>query len=192
MKPFEESDRYEYDLRPSDVVLDCGGYEGRFADEINRRYGCTVHVLEPVKKFYDGIERRFGANHPNVFVHNVGIAADGPTKTIFKIKGDMTGAHADQGEEVEVRLVGVVHFIEYFAPDGVALLKLNVEGSEFEVVEKLVESGAIKGVKNLQVQWHDVVPAAAERYAALQPELAKTHHLTFDHGWVWQSWAINK
>jgi len=192
MENFREEMRYEYpSLNTDSVVVDCGGYEGRFADEIFRRYGCTVHVLEPVKRFHDEIVRRFG-EHPSIFAHNVGIAAEGPTTATFRIKGDMTGAHADQGEEVEVKLVGVVYFMEYFAPDGVDLFKLNVEGHEFEVIEKLIDSGVIAKVRNLQCQFHNVVPNAQARYDALQKKLAETHHLTFDHGWVWQNWERNQ
>ena len=32
--------RYEYDLKPEDYVIDIGSYQGEWANEIEKRYGC--------------------------------------------------------------------------------------------------------------------------------------------------------
>lgn len=189
MENFREELRYEYNLNPDSVVLDCGGYEGRFADEIFRRYGCTVHVLEPVKPFYDKIVERFHGN-PKIHVHNYGIGGENDSVK-FSIKGDMTGAYADNPETEEVKIVDVAEILAEFGPK-IDLLKLNVEGSEFSVLEAMVRWSMLGIVENIQVQWHDVVPDAKYRYDKLQERLARTHHLTFDHGWVWQNWLKNE
>lgn len=188
MKPFEESDRYEYPLTPESVVLDCGGYEGRFATGIHERYGCTAHVLEPVKRFYDQIVERF-KDAPKIHVHHFGIANTTGQRT-FHIKGDMTGLFASGGESERVEVKSPEEVFAALGIESVALLKLNIEGGEFSVIESMIGSGLIANVKNLQVQWHDVAPKAAERYTVLQLALAKTHHLTFDADWVWQNWSI--
>lgn len=39
--------RYEYDLKPDDVVIDLGAYRGEWANEIRARYGCQVLAVEP-------------------------------------------------------------------------------------------------------------------------------------------------
>lgn len=190
MTPFTEDLRYQYDLTPDSVVIDCGGYEGRFAAGIYDRYGCTVHVLEPVKHFHDGILLRFGEAHLKVHAHNFGIGAVNEAR-VFSIKGDMTGAYADNPETERVILRAADEVIEMFAEPEIALLKLNVEGEEFSTLEKLVDSPMLARVRNIQVQWHAVVPDYQARYDALQAKLARTHHLTFDHGWVWQNWQAN-
>jgi hypothetical protein len=38
----------EYDLNADSVCIDIGGYEGQWASDIFGRYGCTIHVFEPV------------------------------------------------------------------------------------------------------------------------------------------------
>lgn len=192
MENFTEDLRYQYDLTPESVVLDCGGYEGRFAAGIYDRYGCTVHVLEPVKHFYDGIVLRFGADHPKVRVHNIGIGSTCRTDR-FSIKGDMTGPYADNPETESVSIVGVDRLFSVLGLwlIGVDVMKLNIEGGEFETIEALMDGKMINNVRNIQVQWHSVVPDYQARYDALQAKLAQTHHLTFDHGWVWQNWARN-
>lgn len=186
MKPFHESDRYDYALTTDDIVLDCGGYEGKFAEEINRRYGCTVHVLEPIVHFYQRTVERLKDRH-NVHVHNCGIGGEsGPA--LFKIKGDMTGAWVGEGTEEWVNIRAVDELWKLLSLDEVGLVKLNIEGSEFPVVERMIETGLINKVRNLQVQFHAVVPDAEARFRALQDKLAQTHGLTFDAQWIWQNW----
>lgn len=186
MKPFTESARYEYDLTPDDIVLDCGGYEGTFAEGINRHYGSTVHVFEPIVHFYQRTVERLKDRH-NVHVHNCGIGGEsGPA--LFKIKGDMTGAWVGEGTEEWVNIRAVDELWKLLSLDGVGLMKLNIEGSEFPVIERMIETGLIEKVWNLQVQWHAVVPEYQARFEALQKKLAETHELTFDAQWVWQNW----
>jgi hypothetical protein len=40
--------RLEFDPSPDGVVLDVRGYEGQWASDIFARYGCRIHVFEPV------------------------------------------------------------------------------------------------------------------------------------------------
>lgn len=186
MKPFHESDRYNYPLTPDSVVLDCGGYEGTFADHISARYHCTVHVLEPVRRFFDKVVTRVGWRE-RVFVHPWGIG-ERCCEAKFSIKGDMTGEYADNPETETVILKDVPAIFEALGLDRVQLLKLNIEGGEFTAVEQLLATGLLDRIDNLQVQWHPVVNNYQARYDALQAALAKTHHLTFDAQWIWQNW----
>lgn len=189
MENFTESLRYEYsDLTPDSVVLDCGGFKGDFAAGIHERYGCTVHVLEPVKEFFERTARRFDDN-PRVRVYNWGIGADSGMAA-FSIKGDMTGKYADNPEMEDVHIKGVQEIFDYLKLGTVDLVKLNIEGGEWGVVPRLIWGGLINRVINLQIQWHDLVPDAKVRYEGIQSRLALTHALTFDHGWVWQSWKL--
>jgi hypothetical protein len=56
--------------------------------------------------------------------------------------------------------------------DRVNLLKINVEGAEYDILDKLIETGYIKNVDNIQVQFHNFVPNAEDRRQKIQTELA--------------------
>jgi FkbM family methyltransferase len=189
---FREEIRFDYPvtvLSPDAVVLDCGGYKGDFAHQIHSKYGCVVHVLEPVQQFFEQIARRFDGS-ARVHVYNWGIGAEsGPAE--FSIKGDMTGKYADNPETETVHIKGVQEVFDRLKLGEVGLMKLNVEGGEWEVIPALISSGLIKRIQNLQVQWHQVGGGSQERFDALQHALSETHSLSFDHGWVWQNW-VNK
>jgi FkbM family methyltransferase len=184
-EPFREEMRYEYDLTPESLVVDCGGYEGAFAEGICRRYGCSVRVYEPVPEWAERIQERLKP-WPKAKVFALGIGpCDG--SLIFRIKGDMTGEFVGEGQLVSAHLVQPATVI---CQDDVDLLKLNIEGGEFAVLETMLNQGLMALVNNLQVQWHDVAPAAELRRNAIIARLSETHELTFDHGWIWQNWRI--
>ena len=63
-----------YDLNKESIVIDAGGYQGWFAENIHNKYKCKVYIFEPVKIFYDEISKKFGGN-PDVKVFNFGLGA---------------------------------------------------------------------------------------------------------------------
>lgn len=189
-EPFREEIRYEYPLTPDSVVLDCGGYEGTFAEEISRRYDCHVHVLEPVSVFFDRAIERL-KNKPKVTVYLLGIG--GKTEAVqFHIKGNMTGAFTGEGEEERVMLMSPYLLLNRIGRETIDLLKLNIEGSEFDVLETILNEGLTKRFRNIQVQFHGGPPDAEARYDAIRTRLAETHELTFDYGWTWQNWRLKE
>jgi hypothetical protein len=83
----------------------------------------------------------------------------------------------------------VAKFVEMF-PE-VHLLKLNVEGEEYPVLERMLERGLLARVRDLQVQFHRTVPDCDLRYIGVRAGLERTHHLTYEYPWVWENWRRN-
>lgn len=189
MKPFTEEDRYLYDLTPDSLVIDAGAHKGDFTAEIVRRYDCRVIALEPVVRFYEKVALRF-FDAPKVSVVNAAIGAWSYPQHVF-IKGDSSGFFADSQECDIASTWAVKEHLSALPP--VDLLKLNVEGAEFEVLSHCLAYGGIDRLKNIQVQFHSVVPNAEALYDTISGGLLKTHHLTFDAGpWVWQNYRLNE
>jgi FkbM family methyltransferase len=179
MKPFTESMRYEYPLKPTDLVVDVGGYEGRFANTIADKYGCRVWCFEPV--FYDELKSKL---RHSILIFEKGLAGSNRTE-LMHIKGDSTGVFAD-GEPRQVELVDIVEAIQ----EPVALLKLNCEGCEFEILEALLERGNPFLYDNIQVQFHPVVPGFQARWESIRERLLQTHELTYDAPWCWENYKL--
>ncbi len=185
MKVFTEAMRHDYPLTPDSCVIDCGGFEGNFAKIITEKYGCCVQVLEPVKRFRDSMHRS-----PLILVHPYGVAGES-RDALFNVGGDSSGEFATglpHFETVQLRAIGYV--LAELAPKGCDLLKLNIEGAEFEVLEMMVSTGA-RLAKNIQVQFHRNVPDYEARYEAIAVGLSYTHHLTYRAPWCWENWEIN-
>lgn len=181
---YSEELRLTYPLSPSSLVVDAGGYKGDWAAEISRRYGCEVHVFEPVGEYHRRIVERFARN-TQIVVHHAGLSNE-DCSVEFGIQNDSTGRFATAEERERVRLLDAALVVAGMGD--IDLMKLNIEGSEFPVVERLISSDMIGRVRDLQVQWHACAPDAHSRFDELQVALARTHFLTFDSQWVWQNW----
>ena len=179
--------RLEYGLGPEDVVFDVGGYRGDWAAEIAERYGSRIHVFEPVAAYYQQIESRF-AEVENVAAHAFGLSSSDRTVSLAVLEDSSSQFKA--GQEVEAcRLRSITDFMKEQRIDRVALLKLNIEGGEYELLESLIETGMIEQFDNIQVQFHWFVPKARARMRAIQAKLQKTHALTYQYEFVWENWS---
>lgn len=184
---FRESLRYEYDLNPDSIVIDAGAYRGTWAAEINARYGCAVHAFEPIPEFYAPLAEK--CKGTRIICHPSGLGAY-TRKTLMAVKGDMSGQYAD-GEIREVLIGSLFYFVDTHLKSQVDLLKLNVEGMEYEILEGMMwPMPDVNIYKNIQVQFHGCVPLAQQRYELIRKRLTETHFLTFDFGMVWQSWRL--
>lgn len=67
---------------------------------------------------------------------------------------------------MQLRLV--VECIRDLNIDQIDLMKINIEGGEFDVVPAIIESGDISKVHHLQVQVHNFVDHAAGRRAVIR------------------------
>jgi FkbM family methyltransferase len=181
--------RLQYDLDSSSMVFDVGGYEGDWASEIAGRYGCTIHIFEPVPEFATKIQERLGKN-AKIHVHAFGLAASGRTEPM-RVNADSSSIfRAFTGQEANqvVRLLDITEFFERHQIRSVDLLKINIEGGEYELLERLVQTGEIMNIRNVQVQFHDFVENAEQRMRALHDELERTHYLTYQFPFVWENW----
>lgn len=126
------------------------------------------------------------AGKPKATVLPCGVAAEN-RKELFFVKGDMTGLYAEGAGE-QVALLDIIDVIGERCID---LLKLNIEGMEFEVLERLLdEKAALSQVRNIQVQFHPVVHNAYVRYQCIREQLLNGgYHLTFDFPLVWENYA---
>ena len=183
--------RMDYPLGPESLVLDVGGYQGDFAADVVSRYGAKVLVFEPMPGFAASSKERF-AGEPRVTVLPYGLGAtDG--QLMISQQDDASSffrAHqgAPSGPVVDVRAVAGVW--KELQIDRVDLIKINIEGGEYELLPALIDAGLIARIANIQVQFHDFVPGAAAFRDAIRRELAKTHDELWCYEFVWESWRI--
>ena len=71
----------------------------------------------------------------------------------------------------------------------VALLKINIEGDEYEVLIGYFSPDYKKQITNFQIQFHQVTGYNI-LYHHLAEELSKTHEKTWGVDWVWENWKL--
>ena len=181
--------RLDYPLGPDSVVFDVGGYQGDFAAQMRQRYGCQVHLFEPVARFHRHCVERFAAD-PAVFCHPFGLG-DKEEELEMRDDSDASGAFNPASAGKPVEKVRVRPFSIVFSESGVCridLLKVNIEGGEFALLEHLIATGLINDVVHLQVQFHDFFPDAAPRRDRLRQLLGRTHVVQWNFPFIWESW----
>jgi FkbM family methyltransferase len=178
--------RLAYPLSPNSIVLDVGGFEGQWASDIFSRYLCTVHIFEPVPVYAAAITDRFAQN-VRIHLHPVGLA-DRDGEVEFSIAGDASSVVVVGLESVTARVVAFDEWCTKNRVGEIALMKINIEGGEYLLLEHLIESGLICRIQNLQVQFHDFFPDAERRMSTIQQRLAATHEPTYQYKFVWENW----
>jgi FkbM family methyltransferase len=179
--------RLDYDLSADAIVLDVGGYEGQWASDIFGRFACRVEIFEPVPAYAERIAARFERN-PSVTVHAFGISAQ-DERAHASLAGDSTSHVRHPSESaiaIELRSAATV-FAE-LELERVDLMKLNIEGAEYDLLNHLIDTGLISRIVDLQVQFHDLGPGSREAMEVLRGRLAETHEPVFAFDFVWESW----
>ena len=182
----EDRLRYEYDLTPSDVVLDLGGFQGSWSAEIFARYRVCIHIFEPVPDYYRAICDRFARNE-QIHVYRYGLSGTTRSQSL-SLEGDASSEWRQSNSSVEVAMRDVSEFLEQSDFREIALCKINIEGGEYELLERLLDTQNIERFRNLQIQFHTFVPHATKRMEAIQRRLQQTHELTYQYRFVWENW----
>ena len=178
-----EEKRCSYNLNKNSIVFDVGGYLGDFSAKIYNRYSCKIYIYEPVTEFYNHIVERFSGND-DVIVNNYGLS-DFSGFSKISLLDDGSSSHKS-GKKQDIRTVCVSDEIKKF--DHIDLMKINIEGDEYCLLENLIETGMVNKINNIQIQFHNFVPRAEKRMLEIQKKLAKTHKLTFHYKFVWENW----
>ncbi|MBA4240174.1 MAG: hypothetical protein C0448_05580 [Sphingobacteriaceae bacterium] len=190
----EKKLRYEYSLNQDSIVVDVGGYEGDFASELFSRYLSTIFVFEPVKKYVNYLNKRFAGNS-SIKTIPYGLGAKNETLKIHVMDEASSYNRSEsihkKGVEEEISIMDVADFFNKQGINKVDLIKINIEGGEYDLLDRMIDKGYVVMCKNLQIQFHDFYPDFQKRYDHIRSELSKTHHLTYNYPFVWENWEIN-
>jgi FkbM family methyltransferase len=178
--------RYRFDLNEHSVVIDVGGYKGDWAEAIDNKYHPRIYIYEPIPEFYDIIKNRFQC-HKNISVSCYGLSHISTTARISMAE-DGSSTYKLGSETAEIKLVDIVDEMKKNGIDKVNLIKINIEGAEYDLIERLLSSGMADVFDIFLIQFHNFIPDAVVRREAIRKELSKTHSLLYDYPFVWESW----
>lgn len=180
--------RFDFPLNKQSVALDLGGFKGEWTSHLYARYGCQIYTFEPVVAYVECLRRRYEPN-PDIHVFDFGLGGSTHSEKLT-ICGDRSSAfRRESGSLQEIRIVDAIEWLEAANIPAVDLMKINIEGGEFELLERLIQGGWISRVRHLLVQFHDVFPDAAARMEAIHQNLHETHAPAFQYRFVWEHWV---
>lgn len=185
----DETHRLNYNLNKNSIVVDAGGYIGQWAYDINSIYESNVYVLEPLSNLYKSICSRF-TNNPKVVCYNFAIGSSNCEMEI-SVDTDSSSLYNTEADNKEViKCIDVKDFLNDNSIQFIDLFKINIEGGEYDLLERIIELNLINKVKDFQIQFHRFIPECAERRERIQQTLSQTHNLTWNYDWIWENWSL--
>lgn len=186
-----EQTRLQFDgLGPASVVFDVGGFQGNWAADMHARYGAGVHVFEPHPTFAAAIRQRFAGNAA-IVVHDFALGSTAGTLTLSD-DGDASSSFGKASQTVTGRIEPVAGFFARHDIPVIDLMKMNIEGGEYDLLPALAEAGLLPRIGILQVQFHLFAEADIARRYAIRQTLARTHDCDWSYDFVWEQWTRRK
>ncbi len=186
----DQTYRLDYPLNSASIVFDVGGFRGDWAESILNRYHCRIHVFEPIPEHVTMLQQRFSGNS-NISIHPIGLAGKTRNQKIGTLALD-SSVFKIQGSSITASFQDVKEIFEQLHINRIDLMKINIEGIEYELLERLIETGLIKMITDIQVQFHEFVPGAEILRNRIRAKLKETHHCTYNFSFVWENWKHNK
>lgn len=172
-------------IAPGDLAIDCGANVGNVTAALVSR-GAFVHAFEPNPDAFAVLAERF-RDSESVALHRQAVldragrtrlylhvdAAHDPVaasvgSSVLPFKGNV-----DEERYVEVDAIDLAEFV-LALPRPVKLVKLDVEGVECPIVNRLIDTGAIERTEIVVVELHDRhMPELARDYAELRERLRR-------------------
>ena len=167
--------RYEYDLSPEDLVIDIGAYKGEWATQMCSRYGCQMIVIEPTGSIigfpYGEVINKAAGTHNG--------------KETFGGAYYYTSQH--EIGSTEYPCFDINELLETLPQ--ISLVKINIEGAEYDLLNHIIDAGFHKRIRNLQVQFHQIEGEPyKDWHEKIQTKLSATHKLTWFYPFVWENW----
>jgi len=175
-----------YTPRPKDVVVDIGAHVGLFSYVLLRDHPCRVVAFEPFKENFACLEhnlKRFDGTRVGIF--NIAVGAE-RGKVQLEIPESTNRTHdaiLTVAEGDEPGLIDMIPLDEVFAvagTDRIALLKMDIEGSEYDAFKEASPS-CLRGFEKIAMEYHDNLREGT--LELLKSRLEETHALTvIPHG----------
>ncbi|MCE5225368.1 MAG: FkbM family methyltransferase [Porphyromonadaceae bacterium] len=180
--------RLNYPLNASSIVLDVGGYKGDYSDAVYQKFGCHIYLFEPVPNFYAECVKRFSGNLSIVCL-NYGLSSkSGWFEMHLNNNESSFNKIGTYGLTQRAEVRSISDAITELGIDKIDLVKINIEGGEFELLPEIIESGLITRIKYIQVQFHNIDSDAVDACLRIRSSLSKTHRQMWNYEFVWESW----
>jgi FkbM family methyltransferase len=177
--------RLDYSINSKSVVVDIGAARGDWAKPIKEKYGCSVFCFEPVLGYYLKLQNQGFTSFNFAVLDHYGKVELGV------IDGEASVYHTEKETSsiISCTSVPATSIFGLIEKPFIDLLKINVEGAEYAILNNLIEWNKISSVKNIQVQFH-LIDNYQSLYEDLSEKLKLTHKLTWRYPFVWENWEL--
>lgn len=169
------------------IILDCGSHLGESVKKFRGMFpkdDCEFHMFEPNTYLYN----TFNSNpefdsckkyNKAISNKNEIVKLWGCTKNINSVGSTLEKSKADwdqieESDFIEIESIDLSDFIvKNFSKDDYIILKLDIEGAEYDTLDKLFETGAIYYVNEFYCEFHSqwLSPEFSQRESNIRKKL---------------------
>lgn len=184
----ENTLRLDYPLSEDSIVFDVGSHIGDWAEKIINRYNPTMFLFEPVDEFCQIAKHRFECN-PKVNVYPFGLSdKDECVRVIKAATASSIYINESKGTPEQSEFWDIHQFVVNNNILKIDLVKINIEGGEFRLLDRMIDTGLIGRCQNIQVQFHSFYPNAHAERDRIREQLSQTHSESYNYPFVWEGW----
>jgi FkbM family methyltransferase len=184
------------DLLHSDSICYCAGVgeDVSFDLELIRRFSCTVFAFDPTPRAKTYVERVAG-NNPKYRFYDVGLWSSDCKLKFYGPRNPTHVSHSilnlqctSQYFEAECKRVSTI--AKELGHDHIDLLKMDIEGAEYEVLNSLIEDNLNVGI--VCVEFNQPTPLS--RIFKMVRRLQRWNHLLvaidgWNHTFIQRAWS---
>ena len=181
----------DYPLDSTSQVIELGGFTGVWSKKIIEKFNPNLLIVEPVPQFVYELKRQFN-NNPKVNIEESAISTSNKKINLY-VKGSATSETIQVSDrQISVDCYDINYLISKYNLSKIDLIQVNIECEEYPLIMNWIETGFLKNVKYLQVQFHTFCENYEERYETIFQGLKKIgFEINYKYDFVWESW-INK
>ena len=190
LKKGDDKISLDYKLSEDSVVFDIGAYEGNFTQKIIDKFDCNVYAFEPLPEMYEFLNQKFKFNK-KVKIYPFGLLDETKIANISSYDaGSSLFSRAEAVPKKEIELRDFNGFLSDYNITNIDYVYMNIEGSEYKLLNHIIDTGNIYNIENLQIQFHNYLPNAKNERKKIRANLKKTHICIFNYPFIWEGWQI--
>jgi FkbM family methyltransferase len=153
----------ELNLQPNATVVDVGAHIGLFSLTVSKMVR-NVYSFEPMPENFDLLKHNINVNAAdNIIAENVAVGGKDGTRKLY-ISNNQCGGHTfiktlpavrDSNMFINVKTKSLEHIVDSNGIDEIDLLKLDCEGSEYEILFNCPDK-VLKRINAMSIECHNL------------------------------------
>lgn len=179
-------------MGPDSLVWDVGAFDGDWSARVYEKYQARICTFEIEPDFHAQVTRRFESNSK---IRCFGFGLGDKNANLMATRAAMgttlfAGSDSSSGaDQIEVPVRDVVQVMDELGSPSIDLMKINIEGGEYGLLERMIAAGRVRDVRCFMIQFHEWIDGSYGRRNAIRKALRKTHDVRWQYAFCWEQWV---
>ena len=148
---------FDYNFTSDSLVFDVGAYIGSFTEKLSNKFNCKIYCFEPKLEYFDYLNQKF-KNNENIRIFNFALSNFTGTGMISSIGAGSSMVYRQENAVLEeIKVKSIYEFLKEENINKIDLLYLNIEGSEYNLLDEIITKNIQKKILHFQIQFHNFV-----------------------------------